>query len=404
MFQDMVDKIGTDGNLLISGGVYQVDNPITLSDGIIVVGHGTTLIPQNDDHMFYGDQIENAGIYNLTIKDPNQITSGESSAVACDSWRSCFVDAVTVADYSMGYRLRTTDEPDDGGNSFSTERSWFTRLESSFTRNCDMLIQRGVQDNTFSGLTFWDSPGIGTGGGLRLTQAEGPIRQAHHGGNTFSNVKIVGQHEFGLDIVSWTQAWFSNLVVDGITNNAGIQIRSIGQAPRQLFFNNVWSNVHEREGLVIRGHSTDDMARSIHLQNLSVGMNGWEGLKLDHVADSQLMNATIYNSGSPSITFDGPVVGCQFTNQILTDSDWGIAINGNDLGMDNEYATVRTNNSITGLGTRHVFNGVGENGTDDPAVAGEWHEKGQEGIGVIWEKDGADKYSLFKGGRWISLT
>lgn len=401
-FQDAIDAAidAGGGRVDLPEGEFTIANPLTIDDNILIRGNGTTLLPSNDDHMIHGDQIDYAGVQNVTILDPNRDTSGESAAIAVDSWRSSFVDSVTVEDYATGYRIRTTN------NDHSTERSRFNRLESSFTQNYDMLIRDSVQDNTFNDMTFWDDPGIGDGSGLVITRQDSPVTPHQHGGNTFNNVKIVGQADVGLELVNWNQAWFSNVVVDGIDDGdgggQGILIRAVGSGsvPNQLFFQNIWSNVNGQNGLRMIGDSPTDPIENVLMTNFHFGSNGWSGARLVNVENCLFANGRTYNNGQAGFRYAGHTANCRFVNYI-SDGDSFFSIDHDGDGQDNDYVNLNIDSSPE-FGTRHTVNGYGENGTDNPSVGGDWSGNGREGVVVLWNDGDADRYSVYRDGRWWS--
>jgi parallel beta-helix repeat protein len=60
-------------------------------------------------------------------------------------------------------------------------------------------------------------------------------------------------------------------------------------------------------------------------------------------------------------------------------------------------------NGINDLGTRTILNGVGQNGSNDPASAGNWNGNGVEGVIVQWDNGaGKKRLSQYSGGAWIN--
>ena len=55
-------------------------------------------------------------------------------------------------------------------------------------------------------------------------------------------------------------------------------------------------------------------------------------------------------------------------------------------------------------GTRCTMAGLGENGTDNPAGAGDWAARPIPGIAVKWDNGGTPTLSRFVGGSWLSQT
>ena len=60
-------------------------------------------------------------------------------------------------------------------------------------------------------------------------------------------------------------------------------------------------------------------------------------------------------------------------------------------------------NGISDLGTRTILNGVGQNGSNNPASAGSWTGNGVEGVIVQWDNGaGKKRLSQYSGGAWIN--
>ncbi|MHC3436920.1 hypothetical protein ACYJ1Y_02210 [Natrialbaceae archaeon A-gly3] len=55
-------------------------------------------------------------------------------------------------------------------------------------------------------------------------------------------------------------------------------------------------------------------------------------------------------------------------------------------------------------GVRTVVDGVGDNGTDDPAVGGDWNGNGRDGVLVTWTDEGDEngRLLLYRAGEWHS--
>lgn len=60
-----------------------------------------------------------------------------------------------------------------------------------------------------------------------------------------------------------------------------------------------------------------------------------------------------------------------------------------------------------GTATRLIYNNLGNNGTDDPAVGGDWNsisDSKYEGTAVTWLGNGAQQISRFIDGQWVNLA
>lgn len=61
-------------------------------------------------------------------------------------------------------------------------------------------------------------------------------------------------------------------------------------------------------------------------------------------------------------------------------------------------------NGISDLGTRTIHNGLGQNGSNDPASAGNWSGNGKEGLVVAWDNGaGKKRLSRYSNGAWINF-
>lgn len=386
--QDAVDN--TTGILHLPPGVLEVDNPITLPDGIRIegCGTGTALVPLNDDHLFYADQIRYPSLSDLRVFDRDQVTSGDSSAFAVDSWDHATLSNLLVEQYATAYRIRTTT------NSHSTERGQFVNLSSYYCRENDMLVTDSVQDNNFLNLTFWSDPGVGNGGGLKLDRTMGPVT-GQHGGNKFSNVKIIGSPQHGLELTNWDQVWFHNLIIDGVDNGHGVNIRTVGKAPKQIYFLNVWSNVNGKTGIRIQG-APGNWIEDIQMTNFAIGTNQQEGMKLGYVKDSVFQNGVVHDNEREGMKYNNSIKQCQFSGVVFRDNNF-YSIDSNSHGIDNRYQSVATPNGFN-EGKRALIDGWGVN-KGDPNTTGDWTGNGVEGCGVVDSVNSA-KY-VYRNGKWF---
>lgn len=90
-----------------------------------------------------------------------------------------------------------------------------------------------------------------------------------------------------------------------------------------------------------------------------------------------------------------------FTGNITHDCASGCML----LTADTEDNIVNSNSfqegDPTDNGVRNVINGLGQNGTNDPATAGNWNGNGYEGVLVKWDVAGPTHYlSVYTGGAW----
>ncbi len=91
-------------------------------------------------------------------------------------------------------------------------------------------------------------------------------------------------------------------------------------------------------------------------------------------------------------------------NDIINSGTRGVRIDGaSNVRLAGNVITSSVPYYVTS-GTRVTYEGVGTNGANDPASAGEWYQHGYEGVLVKWNNGGTNYISSYVGGGWVDWT
>jgi len=92
-------------------------------------------------------------------------------------------------------------------------------------------------------------------------------------------------------------------------------------------------------------------------------------------------------------------------NSIVSAGTYGIYVMSgcSDINVNSNSIRASGTGKYDDAGTRTVIDGLGKNGANDPASAGDWNGNGREGVKVKWN-DGTNYYiSTYLGGTWYDV-
>jgi hypothetical protein len=175
----------------------------------------------------------------------------------------------------------------------------------------------------------------------------------------------------------------NNLITDNSITTTGNSnaVYLYTTADNTIVSNNIINNTLN-SAVYARGTAADHLRYCVFSGNILSGLAG-NGMKLEYTDYASITGSNIWST--------------LYSYGILLQS------NSNDTKVSNcQYpSTLSIANQVRLLGqVRTVIDGVGNNGANDPASAGEWNGKGYEGLFVKWNNGATHYLSVYRGGAW----
>lgn len=154
---------------------------------------------------------------------------------------------------------------------------------------------------------------------------------------------------------------------------------------------------------------TKDATKRVNIIGNIVWGSGQDGIR--SASYGSIVGNSLWDNGRDSVdsypsihvfhesNIMGNYVDCNAQAQYGIDVDSGAS----DVKISNNNIINPATSRINDAGTRTVINGIGKNGANDPASAGDWNGYGYEGVRVKWN-DGTNYYvSIYLGGTWYDI-